>query len=196
MILKRLFDLSVAIFCLIVFGWLIIICFILSTIIHRSNGFYLQERMGKNAKPFKIYKLKSMKKIAGYDSATTLEKDPRVTAFGNFIRKTKIDELPQIINVLFGQMSIVGPRPTVRSDYERMSEAQKKRFEVSPGITGLAQINGNTSLQWPDRILLDIEYIETQSFILDWKILFKTIAMVFTNNAETHPASEDEWKAI
>ena len=193
-IIKRIFDFTAALCCLIVFGWLILLCFILSTIIHKSNGFYLQERIGKNGKQFKIYKLKSMKKIKGFDATTTLENDPRVTKFGNFIRKTKIDELAQIINVLKGDMSLVGPRPTVLSDYEKMNSTQKRRFEVPPGITGLAQVNGNTSLQWPERIKLDLEYIDKASLFFDIKIIFKTILLILNNKAETHPSTDNEWE--
>jgi lipopolysaccharide/colanic/teichoic acid biosynthesis glycosyltransferase len=154
----------------------------------------MQKRIGKGEKSFFIFKLKSMKKIEGYDSTITTQNDPRVTKFGHFLRKTKLDELPQVLNVLFGSMSLVGPRPTVASDFERMSPKQRKRFTVKSGITGLAQVNGNTSMLWPERIDLDVEYIENWTFFSDIKIILKTVSLILTNNAETHPISDDEWE--
>ncbi len=193
-LLKRVFDFVFSLLILVFFGWVILLCFIISSIVHKSNGFYLQERIGKNEKPFKIFKLKSMKKIKGYNSTITVKDDPRVTKFGNFLRKTKLDELPQVINVLLGTMSIVGPRPTVASDFERMTTHQRQRFKVKSGITGLSQVSGNTSMQWPERINLDIEYINKWTFLLDIKIIIKTINLILTNKAETHPVSDDEWE--
>ena len=192
---KRLFDFIVSLLIVIILGWLIILCFVISSIVHKSNGFYLQERIGKKEKRFYIFKLKSMNKIKGYESTITTKNDPRVTKFGSFLRKTKLDELPQVINVLLGSMSLVGPRPTVESDYKRMITEQKMRFNVKPGITGLAQVNGNTSMLWPERIDLDLEYIEKRTFFLDIKIILETISLVLTNTAETHPASDDEWES-
>src|SRR5690606_29589072 len=148
----------------------------------------------KNIRPFKVYKLKTMREVAGYTSSTTTSTDIRVTKFGSFLRKTKIDELPQIWNVLNGTMSLVGPRPTVMEDVERMNAQQRKRFLVKPGITGWAQINGNTALSWPERIRLDLYYIEKFNLLFDLKIILKTVHLVLTNNAETHPTFEDEWR--
>lgn len=193
-LLKRVFDIITSLFIILVFGWVILICFIISAIVHKSNGFYMQKRIGKGEKSFFIFKLKSMKKIEGYDSTITTQNDPRVTKFGHFLRKTKLDELPQVLNVLFGSMSLVGPRPTVASDFERMSPKQRKRFTVKSGITGLAQVNGNTSMLWPERIDLDVEYIENWTFFSDIKIILKTVSLILTNNAETHPISDDEWE--
>lgn len=193
-LIKRIIDVLVALFVLTVLSWLLIIVFIVACFETKSIGYFTQERIGKNMKPFKLYKIKSMKKIEGYTSTTTTKKDPRITPSGHFIRKTKIDELPQLINVLIGDMSLVGPRPTVQSDYDKMTKEQRLRASVKPGLTGLAQINGNTSLNWPNRIKFDLSYIRNWSLWLDITILWKTGVLIITNTADTHPASEDEWK--
>jgi undecaprenyl phosphate N,N'-diacetylbacillosamine 1-phosphate transferase len=190
----RILDLLLSLIALIFLGWLILLAYLIACIDTRSNGMFTQQRIGKGLKPFRVYKIKSMKVIPGYDSTTTTNKDPRVTAFGEFIRKTKIDELPQVLNVLFGDMSLVGPRPTVIDDYNRMSSEQKRRADVRPGITGLAQINGNTSLNWPERIKYDLYYVENKSVPLYFSILLRTVVLLLTNKASSHPNSSDEWK--
>ena len=127
------------------------------------------------------------------NAATTRREDPRVFPGGEAIRKYKLDELPQIVNVLRGEMSVVGPRPTVREDYDRMTPNQCRRASIRPGLSGLAQISGNTSLSWPERIALDLEYIETLSFWNDIWIILRTLGLVITGRADTHPATDDEW---
>lgn len=191
---KNLFDTVFATIILLVFGWVILICALVAYFDTGLSGFYLQKRIGKKGHEFLIYKIRTMRLVKGFDSTVTTKKDPRVSTIGNFFRKFKLDELPQIINVLKGEMSLVGPRPTVKADFDKMSVKQKKRFLVKPGITGLAQVEGNTSLSWPDRIKLDIKYIDELSFWNDFKILFRTIKLIITNRAETHPYGEDEWQ--
>jgi len=105
----------------------------------------------------------------------TAENDSRVTRPGRFLRKTSLDELPQLINILFGTMSIVGPRPTLMYQIEQYTPEQRKRLAVKPGVTGWAQVNGRNTLSWPERITLDNWYVEHQSFLLDMKILAKTL---------------------
>ena len=124
----------------------------------------------------------------------TIAKDPRVTPIGNFLRKWKLDEVPTLWNVLKGDMSLVGPRPTVKMDVEKMNTKQRYRHSVLPGLTGLAQINGNTSLDWPKRIKYDIEYIENRRFILDIIIILRTILLILSRNIETHPSRDTEWE--
>lgn len=192
--MKRILDILMSVVLLIILGWLILIFVIISGIIHKSNGIYKQARVGKYEKVFTVLKIQSMNVIKGFTSTVTTEYDPRVTRYGNFIRKFKIDELPQIINILNGTMSLVGPRPTVQEDAARMNIRQKKRFNAKPGLTGLAQINGNTALTWPERIEYDLEYITNQSFLLDLKIICKTFLLIISNKAETHPKYDNEWE--
>jgi len=143
--------------------------------------FFVQERVGKDGKLFRIYKFRSMvvgteKKGAGVFVSGD---DDRITRIGRFIRKTSIDELPQLINVLRGEMSIVGPRPTLEYQVKRYNERQKKRLSVKPGITGWAQVNGRNAMTWPEKIELDVWYIDHWSIGLDLKIITKSIRSVF-----------------
>lgn len=152
-----------------------------------SNGpiFFKQERLGFKGNVFDIYKFRSMiidaeKKETGVYS---FRGDPRVTKVGAFIRKTSLDELPQLFNIIKGDMSFIGPRPVLtyhpKSSYNAYTSEQKKRFEIRPGITGLAQVSGRKELPWDKRIVLDVEYINNLNFLLDAKIAFKTILKVF-----------------
>lgn len=154
---------------------------------------FKQERLGLNGKVFNIYKFRSMcqgaeKKGTGVYS---LKGDPRVTKVGRFIRATSIDELPQLINILKGEMSFIGPRPTLTYHpwkLEEYTDEQIKRFKVRPGVTGLAQINGRKDIPWDERIIYDVNYVENLSFMLDLKILLKTIVKVFkmSDNVNTY----------
>ena len=154
---------------------------------------FKQERLGLNGKVFNIYKFRSMcqdaeKKGTGVYS---LKGDPRVTKVGRFIRATSIDELPQLINILKGEMSFIGPRPTLTYHpwkLEEYTDEQMKRFKVRPGVTGLAQINGRKDIPWDERIIYDVNYVENLSFMLDLKILLKTIVKVFkmSDNVNTY----------
>lgn len=191
--MKRLLDLFVSLIVLILFGWLILLTALLAWIDTGMSGFFRQTRVGQGGGSFEILKIRSMRRVKGIESTVTTSNDPRVSSFGRLLRKTKLDELPQIINVLIGDMSLVGPRPTVSEDAQRMNARQKKRFCVKPGITGLAQINGNTSLKWPQRIEYDIEYVRNSSISLDLKILWHTLVLILTDKAETHPPEDSEW---
>lgn len=138
--------------------------------------FFLQERVGREKKLFKIFKFRTMvpgaEKIgAGYEVS---EGDFRITRVGQFLRRWSLDELPQLINVLRGEMSLVGPRPTLLYQVEAYSPRQMKRLEVKPGMTGLAQVSGRNSLSWPERIELDVRYAENFSLFMDFLILAMT----------------------
>ncbi|WP_239747806.1 sugar transferase [Mammaliicoccus sp. P-M56] len=134
---------------------------------------FKQTRPGKNEKPFQILKFRTM--TDGRDSnGELLPDDKRMTKTGNFIRKTSIDELPQLINVLKGDLSLVGPRPLLMEYLPLYTEEQKKRHLVKPGITGWAQVNGRNAISWEDKFKLDVWYVENQSFKLDMYILYKT----------------------
>lgn len=169
-----------------IFGFLVLILLmpliiIISAII-RIDGpiFFFQQRLGKNGKIFTCVKFRTM--ILNADKFLDKNGMPtkdRVTKFGKFLRKTSLDEIPQIFNIVLGQMSFVGPRPTLVSHWTRYTSMQKRRFEMSPGITGLAQINGRNNIPWTKRIEFDLYYIDNFSLWLDIKILIKTIKVVF-----------------
>jgi lipopolysaccharide/colanic/teichoic acid biosynthesis glycosyltransferase len=144
--------------------------------------FYRQRRVGRDGHPFELLKLRTM--VPGAEAMGAgiyvLEGDPRITRVGRLLRRFSFDELPNLINVLRGDMAIVGPRPTVQEQVDRYTERQLRRLEVKPGITGWAQINGRASLPWPERIELDVWYVEHRSLRLDLRILARTARMLAT----------------
>ena len=141
--------------------------------------FFRQERVGKNGRTFDILKFRSMKVDKNAEKNHDFTKDEeRKTPFGNIIRRLKIDELPQLINVFCGDMSLVGPRPTVKEQTDLYNDYQRQRLNMRPGMTGLAQVNGNISLTWDERIDYDVDYVTNFTFLLDIKILLKTVVVV------------------
>lgn len=176
MYFKRLFDLLMSIVLIIIISPLLILISLLIKLTSQGSIIFKQKRVGKDEKEFVIYKFRTMVKDAenkgsGY---RVLKNDNRITKIGKILRKTSLDELPQLFNVLKGDMSLVGPRPTLKFIAEEYDEYQKNRFNMKPGITGLAQINGRQKLNWEEKIKYDLEYIKNYSFYLDIKILFKT----------------------
>jgi lipopolysaccharide/colanic/teichoic acid biosynthesis glycosyltransferase len=150
----------------------------------RGPVFYRQRRVGKGGQPFELWKLRTM--VPGAETMGAgiyvLEGDPRITRSGRLLRRFSLDELPNLVNVLRGELAIVGPRPTVQEQVDRYTERQRRRLEVKPGITGWAQINGRTSLPWPERIELDVWYVEHRSLRLDIEILARTARMLATGH--------------
>lgn len=196
--LKKLFDFGAAVVLLIVALPVFALSAMIIKTFSRGPILYVQERCGLGARPFRIYKFRTMT-VGAEDLQTgsvSVRGDVRVFRGANLLRKLKIDELPQLFNVLNGTMSLVGPRPTVRDDYLRMDERQRRRVSVKPGLTGLAQVRGNTSLSWPERIEYDLQYIDRHSLWLDLSILLETLVLVVTGRAETHPQGSDEWASI
>lgn len=183
---KRIFDIIFSFVGLILASPLLIVsicCIIIET---PSGPFYTQARVGKDGKPFNIYKLRSMFCDAEKDGAQWADRnDPRITKVGYFIRKTRIDELPQFINVLKGEMSIIGPRPE-REVFIREFEVDipnfRERLSVKPGLTGWAQVNGGYDIEPKDKLKLDLFYIENLGFKLDIIILLKTISVIITGD--------------
>jgi lipopolysaccharide/colanic/teichoic acid biosynthesis glycosyltransferase len=151
-----------------------------------SHGpvFYRQLRVGRNGERFELWKLRTM--VPGAEAMGAgiyvLEGDARITRVGRLLRRFSLDELPNLVNVLKGDMAIVGPRPTVQEQVDRYTDRQRRRLEVRPGITGWAQINGRASLPWPDRIELDVWYVEHRSLRLDLRILARTARMLATGH--------------
>jgi lipopolysaccharide/colanic/teichoic acid biosynthesis glycosyltransferase len=148
----------------------------------RGPAFYRQRRVGKDGVPFELWKLRTM--VPGAEAMGAgiyvLEGDPRITRVGRLLRRLSLDELPNLINVVKGDMAIVGPRPTIQEQVDRYTERQRRRLEAKPGITGWAQVNGRTSLPWPERIELDIWYVENRSLRLDLRILARTVRLLVT----------------
>ncbi|GAA0343305.1 sugar transferase [Oceanobacillus oncorhynchi subsp. oncorhynchi] len=176
---KRTLDLILALALAIPLGVVGIIVAILIKLDNKGAIFFKQERVGKNGKVFKIYKFRTMIENAMNvgSGLSTFEGDPRVTKVGSLLRKTSLDEIPQLINVIKGEMSFVGPRPPVPyhpKKYEDYSNKDKKRFTVRPGITGYAQVKGRNSLTWAERFVFDNEYVDSQNLWLDIKIVFLT----------------------
>jgi lipopolysaccharide/colanic/teichoic acid biosynthesis glycosyltransferase len=142
--------------------------------------FFRQERVGQDARPFEVLKLRSMivdAHLQGAGYAVDLG-DARITRIGHLLRRTSVDELPQLWNVLRGEMSLVGPRPTLSYQVEKYTDRQRRRLEVRPGLTGWAQVNGRASLSWPERIELDVWYVEHRSLALDLRILLRTASVL------------------
>jgi undecaprenyl phosphate N,N'-diacetylbacillosamine 1-phosphate transferase len=177
-ILKPLFDRLTAFAALIIASPILVWSVILLWFANKGNVWFLQERPGKDGKIFKVIKFKTMTDERDAQG-NLLPDDKRLTAVGKFVRKTSLDELPQMINVLKGDMSIVGPRPLLVEYLPLYNQQQKRRHEVKPGITGWAQVNGRNTLDWPERFACDVWYVDHISFALDIKILFLTIVKVF-----------------
>lgn len=178
---KRLFDIIISLFGLAITSPILLITAIAIKLESPGPVIFKQERLGVKGKVFKIYKFRSMCLNAEKDGVYEKKGDSRVTRVGKIIRKTSIDELPQFVNILKGEMSLIGPRPALTYhpwNYEEYTEEQKKMFHVRPGVTGWAQVNGRKAVEWPRRIELNVEYVENISFLLDVKIFFKTILKV------------------
>ena len=149
-----------------------------------GHPIYRQRRVGRDGRPFEIYKLRTMVRGAEFTGAglAIQEGDDRITRVGAFLRRTSLDELPNLWNVVRGEMAIVGPRPTVQVQVDQYTERQRGRLNVKPGITGWAQVNGRASLPWSERIELDLWYVEHCSLALDLRILARTVKMVFSGD--------------
>lgn len=189
-VLKPIFDRLIALFLLLALSPIFILVFFILLIQNSGKPFFFQERPGLKHRAFKIIKFKSMndKKDSKGNFLPDVE---RITRVGKFVRKSSLDELPQLINVLKGDMSIVGPRPLLFKYIPLYSQHQDRRHDVRPGITGWAQVNGRNSISWTQKFNFDIEYVENLSFLLDLKILWLTIEKVIksegVNQTETRP---------
>jgi len=175
--IKRFIDIAIALVTLFLLSPVILIVIILLFIANRGKPFFFQERIGKNERSFYVIKFKSMNDRRDSDGKL-LPDNVRLTPVGAFVRKTSLDELPQLINVLKGDMSLVGPRPLLPKYLPLYSEEQHKRHLVQPGITGWAQVNGRNSISWTEKFKLDVYYQQHISFWLDAKILLLTVLKV------------------
>ena len=171
--LKRLFDFVAALFLLLLFSPIIIFTYVLLLVANKGSALFFQLRPGHQSHPFVIIKFKTMRD--GIDAEGYLLPDEvRLTSIGKVVRAFSIDELLQLINVLKGDMSLVGPRPLLTQYLSRYTAEQARRHNVRPGITGYAQVNGRNTISWEEKFKLDIEYVEKVSFLLDMKILWIT----------------------
>lgn len=176
--LKRIFDFVVSLTALLILSPVILATAFITAINLGRPVVFTQIRSGKNGKPFKLMKFRSMTDERD-EIGNILDDDVRLTDFGKKLRSTSLDELPSLLNVLIGDMSLVGPRPLLMEYVPFYDDFQKRRLEVPPGITGWAQINGRNSISWEKKFELDVWYVENQSFWLDIKILFMTVFKVF-----------------
>jgi len=179
-IIKELFDRTLSLLVLIILSPIFLIIVVLIKLDTSGPAFFIQMRVGKNGIPFKSIKFRTMIQRATETGLgiNIQQDDERITRVGEFLRTWSLDELPQIINVLKGDMSLVGPRPTLAYQVERYTEFQRKRLLAKPGITGWAQVNGRNAISWEERIKLDVWYVENWSLWLDFKIMLKTIKVV------------------
>lgn len=192
---KRFFDILASLIGLIILSPVFLIVAIAIKIDDGGPVFYNQERIGKNGKEFKMYKFRSMKVNADQELKKLIHKnevdgamfkmkdDPRITRVGKFIRKTSIDEFPQLLNVLLGQMSIVGPRPPLPREVKMYTDYDWQRLYVRPGCTGLWQVTVRNSVGFHEMVNIDLEYIQKRGFWLDIKIMFKTVKVIFVPNS-------------
>src|SRR3954447_3178302 len=179
---SRAFDAVLAALALVVASPFLLAAAIALKLESRGPVIYRQLRVGRDREPFELWKLRTM--VPGAEAMGAgiyvLEGDARITRVGRVLRRLSLDELPNLINVLRGEMALVGPRPTIQEQVDRYTDRQRRRLEVKPGITGWAQVNGRLTLPWPERIELDVWYVENRSLRLDLQILAKTVKMLAT----------------
>lgn len=190
---KRILDFIIALILLVIFSPIIIICFILLLIVNNGDALFFQIRPGYQSAPFTILKFKTMNDAKDING-NLLSDDIRLTKIGKIVRGLSIDELLQLINVIKGDMSLVGPRPLLTKYLTRYTPEQTRRHNVRPGISGWAQVNGRNALSWEDKFKLDVEYVEKVSFLLDMKILWMTFLNVVQRkgiSADGHATMEE-----
>ncbi len=189
--IKRVFDFVLAVIGIVLTWWIMVIALVVASFETRSFGLFMQERIGRDGKPFKVFKIKTMRPITGVETTITTANDMRITKSGKFFRDTKIDELPQLFNVLFGEMSFVGPRPDVAGYADKLEGEDRKVLSIRPGITGPASLkykneeqilaqqadpkNYNDTVIWPDKVKINRHYIENWSLKKDIEYIIKTI---------------------
>lgn len=189
---KRFFDFVLSLMALILLSPLFMVFIIVGAIKMKGNPFFYQERPGKNEKIFKLVKFRTMTEEKD-ENGNYLSDDVRLTGYGKWLRGTSIDELPELINILKGDMAIVGPRPLLVQYLPLYNEEQRHRHDVRPGLTGLAQVNGRNLLSWKDKFKFDVEYVDNITLIGDIKIILKTVKNVLSHegiNAEGSSTAE------
>jgi lipopolysaccharide/colanic/teichoic acid biosynthesis glycosyltransferase len=193
--LSRALDVALAAVLLLLCSPLLVAAAIAIRFESHGPVLYRQRRVGRHGHPFDLWKLRTM--VPGAEAMGAgiyvLEGDPRITRVGRMLRRFSLDELPNLLNVLRGEMALVGPRPTVQEQVDRYTERPRRRLEVKPGITGWAQVNGRTSLPWPERIELDVWYVEHRSLALDLRILARTARLLATGRGLYSDTLKQGW---
>ncbi|OUP66032.1 sugar transferase [Pseudoflavonifractor sp. An176] len=191
---KRALDIFCSLMALLVFWWLYVIVAILVRVKLGSPVLFTQDRPGKDEKIFKLYKFRTMTD-ARDENGRLLPDDVRLTKFGKLLRSTSLDELPEVFNILKGDMSIIGPRPLLVKYLPLYNEEQKRRHEVRPGLSGYAQVNGRNSVSWEEKFRMDVEYVDHVTFVGDVKIILGTVLKAFVKregiNSETAATMEE-----
>ena len=196
---KRAIDFILSLCALIVLSPLLLVLCIFGTLFMRGNPFFFQERPGKNEKIFRLVKFRTMDNRRN-KNGDLLPDNVRLNRYGKFLRSTSLDELPELINIIKGDMSIIGPRPLLPRDVSYMNIEQKRRHTVRPGLTGLSQSSGRNSMNWDEKLSTDVEYVDNLSFFLDFNIFFITILKVLKReNVEFDEGAEmdlKEWNEL
>ena len=182
--MSRILDLLIAATLLVITSPILLGALIAIRVESKGSPIYRQRRVGKDGVPFDLIKLRTMVTGAEHIGAglAVNEGDPRITRIGAFLRRFSLDELPNLVNVMRGELAIVGPRPTIQAQVDQYTDRQRRRLEVKPGITGWAQVNGRAALPWNERIELDVWYVDHRSIWLDIKILALTARMLVTGH--------------
>ncbi|MDD3305855.1 MAG: sugar transferase [Acetobacterium sp.] len=176
--IKRPLDFCLSLLAIIVLSPVFLVLVLMIRTKLGSPVIFKQQRPGLNERIFTLYKFRTMTDQRD-DKGALLPDDKRLTRFGNLLRSTSLDELPELLNVLKGDMAVIGPRPLLVQYLPLYNESQKRRHQVRPGLSGLAQVNGRNAISWEEKFNLDIEYVDTVSFVGDWKIIFLTLKKVF-----------------
>ena len=176
--IKRILDFLLSLMALLILSPVLLILTILGACFMGGNPFFTQRRPGKGEKIFRLIKFRTMSNRRD-ENGNLLPDEVRLNQYGRFLRSTSLDELPELINILLGQMSIVGPRPLLVKYLPRYNAQQRRRHEVRPGLTGWAQVNGRNAISWEEKFQYDIEYVENISLSMDIKVIFTTISKIF-----------------
>jgi lipopolysaccharide/colanic/teichoic acid biosynthesis glycosyltransferase len=194
-VIVRALDIAVAAGALVLSSPVLLVAMIAIRVESAGSPIYRQRRIGRDGEPFEMLKLRTMVSGAEHQGAGMAVNfgDPRITRVGHILRRFSIDELPNLVNVLRGEMSVVGPRPTIQAQVDQYTPLQRRRLEVKPGITGWAQINGRASLPWHERIELDIWYVDHRTLRLDLAILWKTVRLLVSGEG-LYKGDRGGWK--
>lgn len=186
--IKRLLDFILSLTALLILSPVLLILCVLGAVFMKGSPFFTQQRPGKDEKIFRLIKFRTMS-CEKDSNGQLLPDEQRLNRYGRFLRSTSLDELPELINILLGQMSIVGPRPLLVKYLPLYDEEQRRRHLVRPGLTGWAQVNGRNAISWEEKFRLDVEYVDNISFAMDLKVIFTTVGKIFKREGITSETS-------